>query len=273
MGSRSVLFCLILFNLSCLTAYGDTIRPAYPVWQQRPLPLSALTGESLVYDISFLWFDRLAEGRLSLDVGDRPGTYRAVLEARTLGVAAWLTGHRVQRYVSIMEIGPNGRLQPLSFEFRLIRGKEAAHTSVARRYLFDYARRQIRLQRTRNDVFESEELLPMAGTAPPSDILSSFYNIRAGLLGALKPGSRYAIPTFGRSGKEEIRIELLNEEQWPDDPFFPRHGLLGRAVVDDEIFDTRGGRVYVWLDDLGLPRRGMVENVIGIGSVRGKLRE
>ena len=235
------------------------------------MPLSALVGESLVYDISFLWFDRLAEARLSLAAEKRPGTYRAVLEAKTLGIAAWLTGDRVQRYVSVMETAPDGRLQPLSFEFRIIKGKDGSYSNISRLYLFDHARRQVRLQRSRDDVFISEELLPMAGRTP-NDILSAFYNIRAGLLGPLKPGRNYFIPTFGRNGDEEIRIELLKEEQWPDEPFFPRPGLLGRAVVDDEIFDTRGGRVYVWFDDLGLPQRGMVENVVGIGSVRGKLR-
>jgi len=270
--ARYVLFCGILLCLSVLPLHGGEIRSDYPVWQERPLPLSALVGESLVYDISFLWFDRLAEARLSLAAGERPGTYRAVLEAKTLGVAAWLTGDRVQRYVSVMEIGQGGRLRPLSFEFRIIKGQDGTYSNTSRLYLFDHARGQIRLQRARNDVLASEELLPMFGKTPPSDILSAFYNVRAGLMGPLRAGGRHAIPTFGRSGNEEIRIELLNEEQWPDDSFFPRHGLLGRAVVDDEIFDTRGGRVYVWFDDLGLPQRGMVENVIGIGSVRGKLR-
>jgi hypothetical protein len=272
MGSRSVILCLFLLGLSSLAAYGVEMRSARPVWQERPPPLAALVGESLVYDISFLWFDRLAEGRLSLDAGDPPRTYRAVLEAKTLGIAAWLTGDRVQRYVSVMEIGPDGRLRPLSFEFRIIKGRAGSYSNLSRLYLFDYSRRLIRLQRSINDVFETEEQLPMAGATPPSDILSAFYNVRAGLLGPLKTGRNYFIPTFGRSGDEAIRIELLNEKQWPDEPFFPRPGLLGRAVVDDELFDTRGGRVYVWFDDLGRPQRGMVENVIGIGSVRGKLR-
>jgi hypothetical protein len=63
------------------------------------------------------------------------------------------------------------------------------------------------------------------------------------------------------------------DEQRPEDSFFPRHGLVGRAILDEEILDTQGGTVYVWFDDLGRPQRGLVENVIGIGHVRGKLRE
>jgi hypothetical protein len=271
---RSILFCCsILLCLAASPLRGGELRPDYPVLQERPLPLSDLVGESLVYDISFLWFDRLAEGRLALAAGERPGTYRAVLEARTLGVAAWLTGDRMQRYVSLMEAGPDGRLQSLSFESRIIKGKENERSDTTRLYTFDHDRHQVRFQRARNDKFYKDEWLPMSGESPPNDILTAFYNFRIGHFGPLRPGSRHTVPTFSRAGNEEIRIEMLTDEQRPDDPFFPRHGLLGRAILDEEILDTRGGAVYVWFDDLGRPQLGIVENVIGIGSVRGMLRE
>ncbi|HEY7745923.1 MAG TPA: hypothetical protein VIA07_06260, partial [Desulfuromonadales bacterium] len=95
---HAILFCSVLLCFLASPSHGDEIRPDYPVLQERPLSLAALVGESLVYDISFLWFERLAEGRLSFAAGERPGTYRAILEAKTLGVAAWLTGDRVPRY-------------------------------------------------------------------------------------------------------------------------------------------------------------------------------
>jgi hypothetical protein len=271
---RSILFfCSILLCLAASPLRGGELRSDHPVLQARPLPLSALVGESLVYDISFLWFERLAEGRLALAAGERPGTYRAVLEARTLGVAAWLTGNRMQRYVSLMEVGPDGRLQSLSFESRIIKGKENERSNTTRLYTFDHDRHQVRFQRARNDRFYKDELLPMSGEAPPNDILTALYNFRTGHFGPLKPGSRHTVPTFSRTGKEEIRIEMLTDAERPEDPFFPRHGLLGRAVLDDEILDTRSGTVYVWFDDLGRPQRGIVENVIGLGNVRGKLRQ
>lgn len=267
------LFCFVLLWLPAAGPDGGEFRPDHPVLQERPLPLSALVGESLVYDIAFLWFDRLAEGRLSFLAGNQPGTYRAVLEARTLGVAAWLTGNRVQRYVSLMDTDPDGRLRSLSFEVRIIKGQADTQSNTSQLYTFDHDRRQVRFQQARNDRFYKEELLPMSGQEPPNDILTAFYNLRAGVFGPLKTGSRHAIPTFSRSGQQEIRIEMLTEEQRPNGAFFPHHGLLGRTVLDDEILDTRGGTVYVWFDDLGRPQRGLVKKVIGIGSVRGKLRQ
>jgi hypothetical protein len=263
--------CILLW-LPASASDGE-FRPAHPVVQERPLPPSALVGELLVYDIAFLWFDRLAEGRLSFVAANQPGTYRAVLEARTLGVAAWLTGNRVQRYVSLMDTDQDGRLRSLSFEVRIIKGQADTQSNTSRLYTFDHDRRQVRFQQAKNDRFYKEELLPMSGQEPPNDILTAFYNLRAGVFGPLNPGSRHAIPTFSRSGQQEIRIEMLTEELRPNGAFFPRHGLLGRTVLDDEILDTRGGTVYVWFDDLGRPQRGLVEKVIGIGSVRGKLRQ
>jgi hypothetical protein len=268
---RVILFCSVLLCLLTSPSRGDELRPDYPVLQERPLSLSALVGESLVYDISFLWFEGVAEGRLSFGAGERPGTYRAVLEARTLGVAAWLTGDRVQRYVSLMEVGPDGRLRSLSFESHIIKGQGSERSDTTRLYTFDHDKHQVRFQRARKGKFYKEELLPMSRQAPPNDILTAFYNFRAGFFGPVKPGSRYTIPTFSRKGNEDIGRDSTDER--PADPFFPRGGLLGRVILDEEILDTSGGTVFVWFDDLGRPQRGIVENVIGLGNVRGKARE
>lgn len=264
---------LLLLCLWATPAQSAELRPDHPVLQERPLSLSALVGEKLSYDISFLWFDRLAEGHLSFTAGERPGTYRAVLEARTLGVAAWVTSDRMQRYVSLMEVGPDGRLRSLSFESHIIKGQGKKRSDTTRLYTFDHDKRQVRFQRARNDKFYHDELLPMSGQGAPNDILTALFNFRAGFFGPLKPGGRYTIPTFNRKVNEEIRIEILADGERPDDPFFPRHGLLGRVFLDKEILDTEGGAVYVWFDDLGRPLRGVVENVIGLGSVRGTVRE
>lgn len=264
---------LLLLCLWATPVQSVELRSDHPVLQGLPLPLSALVGESLVYDISFLWFERLAEGRLSFAAGEQPGTYRAVLEARTLGVAAWVTSDRMQRYVSLMEVGPDGRLRSLSFESHIIKGQGKKRSDTTRLYTFDHDRHRVRFQRARNDKFYHEELLPMSGQAPPNDILTALYNFRAGFFGPLKPGGRYTIPTFNRKENEEIRVEILTEGERPDDPFFPRQGLLGRVFLDEEILDTEGGAVYVWFDDLGRPSRGVVEKIIGLGSVRGTVRK
>ena len=74
--------------------------------------VAAMLNEDLRYDIAFLWFSHVAVGRIRLQPGAVAGTYIASLDARTLGLTAFLTRHRRSRYESTMELS-NGRFRPL----------------------------------------------------------------------------------------------------------------------------------------------------------------
>ncbi len=230
-------------------------------------------GQHLRYDIDFLWFDSIAEGSLSFAAGERPGTYRAVLEARTLGIAAWLTSDRLQRYVSVMEKTAEGPLRALSYESLIIKGREGKRKDRSKRYLFDYDRQQVRYQQGRNGVLGEAELLPMAEGTPPNDILTAFFNFQAGFFGPLVPGGRYHIPTFSRKGTATIEVEVFLGPHLVRPDFFPADGLLAKIILDPEVFDTAGGALYVWFDQRRLPARGIVEKVIGLGDIYGTLVE
>jgi hypothetical protein len=49
--------------------------------------------------------------------------------------------------------------------------------------------------------------------------------------------------------------------------------LLLSATLDPEVFDTDSGNLFFWFDDAGIPERGIVEDIIGMGDVRGSLVE
>ncbi len=257
------------WSVLCLSL--PLVGPSPVTAEVRAFSLQELVGEpAMTYDIAFLWFEQLAEGKASFTAGERPGTFRATLEAKTLGVAAWLTQDRVQRYTSLMELGPDGRLRTISHESLIIKGAEKKRRVRSKRYLFDYQRREVRIQAVKDGVNGAEQVLSM-GDAVPSDILTAFYNFRMGAYGPLRPGNRYEIPTVNRKGINSIALETL-----PDGPrknqFFPRGGLLCRAIVDPEIFDTGDGAILFWFDGSGHPPRGIVEQVIGLGDVRGTAR-
>lgn len=261
---RRRLLLLVFTLLLGFTGAGQPLAAA----EIRLLTLPELVAEpQMVYDIAFLWFDRLAEGRASFTAGDRPGTYRATLEAQTLGVAAWLTQDRIQRYTSVMEIGPDGRLRSLSHESTIIKGPPNKRREKTKRYLFDHQRREVRLVAATNGVAGPEQIFPM-GEEAPNDILTAFYNFRMGAFGPLRSGARYVIPTFNRKGKGTIVVETLPDGPRTN-PFFPNSGLLCRAIVDPEIFDTGGGAILFWFDRSVHPPRGIVEQVIGLGDVKG----
>ena len=107
----------------------------------------------------------------------------------------------------------------------------------------------------------------------PVDILTGFYNLRIGVYGALNPGAHLKIPTFTTAGISEIEVEVLTGPERQARPFFPAAGTLLRVKVDPEVFNTGRAALYVWFDGAGHPARGIVENVIGLGDVYGRLRE
>jgi len=177
----------------------------------------------------------------------------------------------VQRYESLMETGPDGRLRPLSHESRIIKGPEGKRRDRGKLYRFDHEKRQVSYARTRDGVPGADELLPITGT-PPADILTAFFNFQAGVYGPLAPGGTYRIPALAKKGIGWIEAEVLPERRWPGKDFFPKNGTLVKVKVDPEVFETKDGILYIWFDRALHPERGIVENVIGLGSIYGSER-
>lgn len=242
-----------------------------PVGAEPAAAMDRWVGQRLVYSIDFLWFDAIAEGAFTFHLGETPGTYRAVLEARTLGVAAWLTSDRVQRYVSLMEQTPEGPLRALSYESQIIKGKGDRRKETRKLYRFDHAQRQIYYQRAKAGGFGAQEVLPMAEGVVPNDILTAFFNFQAGFFGPIVPGGHYRIPTFSKKGTAYIKAEILSGPQSVRPDFFLPDGPLVKVRLDPEVFGTAGGVFYFQVNESAQPVKGIVENVIGLGDVYGTL--
>lgn len=231
--------------------------------------LSQMLDEHQSFDIAFLWFDRLASGNLFLSEDEEPGRYRAVLEARTLGLAAWLTKDRLQRYESLMERREDGRLQTVNHSSTIYKGKGSKRRGRTKTFHYNYDQRLVEISVERDGVVTNGEPLPMVEGEQPQDILTAFYNFRAGYYGPIRPGRNVSIPTFTRKGESEILIDLLTRSEWPKGLKVPEGSVLARITLDPEIFKTGGGRVYVWFNQAGIPDGGVVEKVLGMGDVRG----
>jgi hypothetical protein len=266
---KHLLFLLLCPVLLCGALFVADSQAAGP-----PSPLQRLVGEALTFDIAFLWFDCLAEGRLTFSPGEQPNTYRATLEARTLGVAAWLTREREHHYVTHMEMGEDRQLRSLSHEARILNWEGKTPKRRSKRYIFDAATQQVQYQRLREGGVSHDEKLPLGSKYGPAvDILTVAYNFRAGAYGPLRPGAHFRVPTFNHRGISYVTIDILTDKERRRQTFFPPEGgVVCRVQVDPEIFDTGNGILYVWLDETGRPARSIVEKVVGIGTVRGIMR-
>lgn len=233
--------------------------------------LQKLSGIDRHYSLSFLWFDRLAVGQLTFTRDPLlPTRYRALLEAKTLGVASWLTGERSQHYETLMEMTGQGRLQPLEYRSIIKRKKGSRVVEQTKLYTFDAAKRTLMVTRGKDGKFGPNEPFKIAGNEYPVDFLTAGFNFISGADGPLRPGVRKEIVTFTSDSMRKIIIEVLRDDQWPETAFFTKgSGMLIKVILPTEILDTSGGAVYALLDEKFLPKRVIVENVLGMGEVKG----
>lgn len=262
-----VLIFLLIFGFSHGVVVSSEVTEK-PTAQQTP---AEPVAERYQYDISFLWFSRIATGELSLQPAEEAGQWRAQLGAQTQGVAAWLTSERAQQYTSLMTLDKAGRLTALRHDSKAVKTEDGRQRIRLKSYLFDHEGQRI-VEKVDRDGRKKEEIQPMPPDTP-SDVLTAFFNVRRGVYGPLKAGNRFRIPAYSRKGPTEIIVDVLGARQRPRRPKFPDQGLLLAVQVDQEIFDTNDGIVYVWLDEQGRPAQVVVENVVGLGDVRCTLRE
>lgn len=277
---RLIILCLAAAHLAPFAAGAAPVVAAKAAVPPRegvaapcPAALTSFVGLSRNYDLSFLWFDRLADGHLSFAPDLLPGRYRAILEAKTRGVAASLTGDRVQRYETLMEWSPQGRLVPIEHTSNIVKNKQGKKIAQAKLYTFDKSGK-IEMFRIKDGKRSAGRILPIRSNCLPVDFLTAFFNFVIGVDGPLGEGERRELSTIGQRGEEKISVEILKLEQWPKLSIFKnRSGILLKVVLPPEVLDTGGGSVYALLSHDGRPERVIIENVLGIGDVRGMLRE
>lgn len=258
----------LLLSSPCALAAAKS--PSLPA---NKATLQVLTGLDRHYNISFLWFDRLAVGQLSFSRDpSAPNRYRAVLEAKTLGVAGWLTGDRMQHYETLMEMTPQGRLVPLEYRVKVLKKKGGVVIEYVKHYTFDSKTRTIKMTRSRDGKRGVEKPVKILGNRYPVDFLTAGFNFILGADGPLRAGERKDIFAFTDEGECKITIEVLSTEAGQETPFSGKGGGIPlKITLPTEILDS-GGPVYTLLDEKFLPQRVIVENVLGLGDVRGELR-
>jgi hypothetical protein len=233
--------------------------------------LRSLVGENRLYAIDFLFFRKLAAGELHFEETDQPGIYRAQLVGRTLGVASWLAGDRTQVYTSLLELTPAGRLRSIEHVADIEKRRWGRTRNWQRVHRYDYRKGRVIDEKYKAGKLKKKEQLEIPAGQEPVDMLAAFYNLRIGVYGPLERGAHYLIPTYSDDGFTDIEVDVLTIEEQAKIDLLPRNGLLVKARIDPEIFDTDSGDLFIWFDDSGVPARGIVEDLVGLGDVRGYL--
>jgi len=228
-------------------------------------------NERLDYEVGFLWFDRLADGSLSFEQLDAPGSFRAVLEVRTRGMAALFTRNRRERYESYLHFGDDGYFHSRSFIARRFTGEGESLKDRGKALYFAPEQGTVLYQRSDKGKLTDEKRLDLPGGREVFDFLCAYWNLRLGMFGPLIAGTSMVLPSYSFKGASDIVVEVLSVEEQQRLKYFPEGGVLCRMYLDEELFETGGGKLYVWFNEARQPAKGVVADVLGLGDVRGSM--
>ena len=148
-------------------------------------------GETLYYDISFLWFSSAAKAEVGMY--EKDGQYYATLQAETEGFVGFLTNYRKHVYETQFDVLDEGRrLRAKSFKRKVIKGSQTKSSE----HFFDYETRKHRWNEYNySDIIETgEEDIPAGRNF--DDVLTVYYNIRNSVYGPLERGANFTIFTI-----------------------------------------------------------------------------
>ncbi|MBT3922638.1 MAG: DUF3108 domain-containing protein [Nitrospina sp.] len=257
------------------TAYALDAKSAKPIAigkYDNFLPEGKITrfiGETLYYDISFLWFKNAASAKVSFF--EENGNFFSVLEASTKGFVGFFTSYRKHFYKTEFEVIDNGKkLRPKTFLRQVVIGNQVEGTQ----HHFDYAKRLHTWEKQLNgeQVETEQEEIPFDEAF--NDILTTFYNVRNGVYGSLRNGKKFVIRTIPEKGHDKISVHILPEQDQEririEEGRQKRDEMLINVKVPKEIFKTQTGELMFWSSSHNIPVETTVKDYILLGDLHAR---
>lgn len=237
---------------------------------------------SAKYDISFSIFGKIGEANVRYIHDDR--FYHIYVEAGLTGTAASIANHRREIHESFGNI-KEGILVPELYK----RTKRSDHRYEELYYVFmpggsilkflfrekniytghfDFMKMK-HIEEMHTEKSDSVHLLPYKAS---NDLLSLFFNIRTILL-AIPEGAKKAEHAAGaRNDKGEILITNPSGNKRKElATLMPENeNRLLTVIVDQDIFKSGKGELYLSLDKDHLAIEAMLKDVLLFGDIRGK---
>jgi hypothetical protein len=265
-----IFFFGILFSQTNPNVYGQTnatspLSGLYEAFSPTG-NIKRFFGETIYFDISFLWFENAAEAKISLF--EKNGQLKAKLEAQTKGFIGWFTAYRKHVYEANLEIVDNGsRLRSKEF-YRMVDDGSIMEKSE---HFLDYSLRKHSWKKTRNgETFEDKsEEIPLGTNF--DDILTAFYNFRNGVYGKLEKGQSYEIPTLPEKGHKTLTVQIRTNEEEKEARLIENRpfadDFLLRVKIPKEIFKTENGEIFFWASKHYIPLETTVKDYILFGDL------
>ncbi len=231
------------------------------------------------YTISYGIFDDIAESSLHFE--RRSGRYRIRATAGLKGFAAMMAHHHREIHTSEGLVTPAGKLRPLSYtSIRLLDGFRRE-----RRYRFDYPHRRIWMTQTiernvtsrrfdaanftwRRDVNTSRHTgCYRMNYFAQNDLLTLYFNARE-LLRRNDAVLHVLAAVGSRDGK--VRLQSLRKGASGTQLLEPTLRYFARVFIEQDIFRSAHGELYLGLDDALLVDEAVLKDVFLFGDLKVK---
>ena len=263
---------LIFLSLTAHARETKLAEPITPGEYNNFLPTGKMTrfsGETLYYDISFLWFKNAASAKVSFY--EENGKYYSALEASTKGFVGFFTAYRKHFYKTEFEVIDKGKkLRPKNF-FRRV--TIASNVEVTH-HRFDYSRRLHFWVKLINEEEVESGRSEIPADDDFNDILTAFYNVRNGVYGKLEKGDQFVIRTIPEKGHDKISVHILPETDQEriraEEHRDKRDDLLLNVIVPKEIFKTKTGKITFWSSKHFIPIETTIKDYILLGDLHAR---
>ncbi len=261
-----LLFFIIRFPLAAQSNPKDSLNLGQYASFQPEGDIRRFAGETLHFDISFLWFKSAASAFVGFY--EKNGSYYAYLDAKTKGFVGFFTAYRRHIYQANFEIIDGGkRVRAKKFLRKVIEGGNVERAD----HFFDYQTREHQWSQYKNgDLEESAKEAIPPGTNF-DDVLTAFYNFRNGVYGPIRKGEKYTIKTIPEKGQDKIAVQVENNVETNNG-----RKEVGRPLGDDllidilvpkSIFKTESGKIRLWASNHYIPLESTVKDYIFLGDL------
>ncbi|MDR1555401.1 MAG: DUF3108 domain-containing protein [Campylobacteraceae bacterium] len=207
----------------------------------------------------------LGEATASLKI-DKNGSYETEVKARAIGLAATLSGKRIETYKSTGKV-VNGKLVPDILEKTRSSNKKTKQVI----YTFDHEQQQVAVFEERCDkkgCSNSSEILPEYAQ---NDILTLYHNVA---LMFSKSGAK-ELNASAVASKQPVHVIIPEGKQLKTakKAFKDAEGLYLLVILNQDIFSSDKGELYINLDDDMIVSKAVLKNTTLFGDIWGNIIE
>ncbi|WP_331774463.1 DUF3108 domain-containing protein [Sulfurospirillum sp. 1612] len=233
------------------------------------------------YKVSFGIFGQIGTAKTSLHI--EKNHYQIKVHAKSTGFASFVSGGREEFYES-EGVVQGTRLIPNHYS-KIVKNKmnigdpfEHTNKIVMKIYTllfsFDHDKKSVMIKKIREKGAQKSQEEERAKFYTDNDILSLFFNFKHLFpdLNITKHTILHAIGANKDNGKIDI-LPLSKKEFQNLVSGDMSHLYFMKVILDDKIFSSKKGELYIALDKEGICEKAVLKDVVFFGDIRGELIE